>query len=72
MQNFDPDLLKMFFFGFNHLLLAEMRLNQFPPNPLLSGDGVHGEAGSSGALHVLRVGKAKKDFADAFLRQTGD
>ncbi len=52
--------------------LCEVVPGQLLPDPLLPGDGVHGDAGVGGALHVLRVGEAEQDFADALFGQRVD
>ena len=51
---------------------GEVCLRELPPDPLLPGDGVHGDAGVARALHVLRVGQPQQDLAHALLRQRVD
>lgn len=46
-----------------------MRLCQLPPEPLLPGDGVHGNAGVRGPIQVLGVGQSEQDLPDALLGQ---
>ena len=54
------------------LVRGEVGLGELPPDPLLPGDGVHGDAGVARALHVLRVGQPQQDLAHALLRQRVD
>ena len=58
----------------NHssLIPGEVRLCELPPDPLLPGDGVHGDAGVARPLNVLRVRQPQQDLAHALLRQRVD
>ena len=51
------------------MLPGEVGLRQLPPDPLLPGDGVHGDAGVARPLHVLRVRQPQQDLAHALLGQ---
>ena len=49
-----------------------MVLGELPPDPLLPGDRVHGDAGVPGPLDVLGVREPEQDLPDALLRQRVD